>query len=186
MTLVKNKDRFIFVCRTLKLLRWCLIVLALLPITAHAASGSGTLAFSQGSARLAIHGGGATAFDQNYSVFGIGGGYFVADGVEAGLDAEKWFGNSPGITQVSPQIRIVLNTANTFNPYAGVFYRRTIIENHQDNDSVGARAGLFYTAGRNAYFGAGVVHEAHLSCDRTVFSSCSETYPELSITFLFR
>lgn len=186
MTVVKNKGRFIVLCRTLKRLRWSLMILALLPVVAHAASALGTFAFSRGSSRLAIHGGGATAFDRNYSVFGIGGGYFVGDGIEVGFDAETWFGNSPRITQVSPQIRIVGNTSSAFNPYAGAFYRRTFIADHKDYDSVGARAGLFYTAGGNAYFGAGLVHETHLSCDRSVYASCSETYPELSLAFLFR
>jgi hypothetical protein len=186
MTVLFNKDLNLLIRRNLTLLCSCIIVLALQPAAAHAASGSGALAFSQGSARLGIRAGGATAFGQNYSVVGIEGGYFVADGVEAGLDAESWFGNSPKITQVSPQMRFVLNTSSDFNPYIGGFYRRTFIADHQDTNSVGARAGLFYTAGRNMFFGGGVVYETHLSCDRTVYSSCSETYPELSITFLFR
>jgi hypothetical protein len=184
--MVKNKERFIVVRRILKLLRLWLAVLVVLPVAAHAASGSGSFSFSQGSARLAIHAGGATAFDQNYSVFGIGGGYFVADGIEVGLDAETWFGASPRITQVSPQVRFVLNTASPFNPYAGFFYQRTFIQNNPDNDTVGGRAGVFYTAGRNAYFGAGVVHASHLRCDRNVYSSCTETYPEISFAVLFR
>jgi hypothetical protein len=184
--MLKNIERFIAVRRALTLLRCSLLMLIVLPIAAHAASGSGSFAFSQGNARLAIHGGGATAYDRNYSVFGIGSGYFVADGIEVGLDAEKWFGASPGITQVSPQIRYVLNTASPFNPYAGVFYQRTFIQNNQDNDTVGGRAGAFYMAGENAYFGAGVVHAVHVRCDRTVYSSCSETYPEFSFAVLFR
>ena len=172
--------------RTLKHLLWCLALLAVLPVAVHAASGSGAFAFNQGNWRLAIHGGGATAFDQSYSVFGIGGGYFVADGLELGLDAEKWFGTSPGIAQVSPQIRYVLNTASPFSPYAGAFYQKTFIQHNADTDTVGGRAGMYYSAGGNAYFGAGVVHASHLHCDRTVYSSCSETYPEISFAILFR
>lgn len=184
MTWMKD-ERFMVVRSALIVLGGCLAILLLVPVAALAASGSGSFLFNQGSARLSIHIGSATAFDHNYSIVGIGGGYFVANGIEVGLDAESWFGASPGITQVSPQIRIVLNTASPINPYAGVFYRRTLIENHQDNDTVGGRAGVFYTTGRNACFGAGVVYASHLRCDRTVYSSCSETYPEISFTVLF-
>ncbi|MCK9419054.1 MAG: hypothetical protein M0R70_06725 [Nitrospirae bacterium] len=184
--LLKNRERFIAVRRTLRLLRWCLAMLVVLPVLAHAATGSGSFSFSQGSARLAIHAGGATAFDRNYSVLGIGGGYFVADGLEVGLDAETWFGASPGITRVSPQVRFVLNTAGPFNPYAGIFYQRTFIQNNPDNDTVGGRTGVYYSAGRNACFGVGVVHASHVRCDRTVYSSCAETYPEISFSVLFR
>jgi hypothetical protein len=115
----------------------------------------------------------------------MGGGYFVADGIEAGLNTETRFGNEPRITQKGPLIRIMVNTADALIPYAGIVPRRTFIENHQDSDSIGARVALFYAAGQNAFFGAGVIHETHLSFDRTVYSSCSKTYPELSIAFLF-
>ncbi len=156
------------------------------PPAAHAESASAAYPFNQGSARLSIHAGGATAFDRNYSIFGIGGGYFVADGIEIGLDAEAWSGNSPRIEQISPQIRGVLNTSGPVKPYAGMFYRRTHIEGYRDNDTVGARAGTYFMVGNNAYFGAGLVQDTHLNCDRTVYSSCSETYPELLFAFVFR
>jgi hypothetical protein len=41
-------------------------------------------------------------------------------------------------------------------------------------------------AGDNAYFGAGLVQSTHLNCDRTVYASCTETYPELLFAFAFR
>jgi hypothetical protein len=186
LTLLKNNERFIVICQTLKLLRWCLIVLVVTPIAAHAESGSGSYPFGQGSERLSIHFGGATAFNRNYSIFGIGGGYSVADGIEVGLDAEVWFGNSPGIEQISPQIRLVLSTNGSVNPYAGLFYRRTHIQGYRDNDTVGARAGVYFQTGRSAYFGAGVVQDIHLNCDRTVYSSCTEINPEILFAILFR
>ncbi len=186
MTCMKNEERFLIVRSALMAFGLFIAFLLFLPTTAHAASGSGSVSFSQGSGRFSIHGGGATAFDQTYSVFGIGGGYFVADGLEVGLDAERWFGASPGITQVSPQVRYVLNTSSPFNPYAGVFYQRTFIQNNPDNSTVGGRAGVYYAVGGNTTFGAGVVHASHLNCDRFVYSSCSETYPELSFAVIFR
>ncbi len=141
--------------------------------------------FNAGSARLSLAFGGATAFDRNYSIFGIGAGYFIADGIEAGLDYESWSGNSPHIQQISPQVRAVFRKAGAVSPYAGIFYRRTLIEGYHDLDTAGFRAGIFIVTGSNFYFGAGLAQEEHLNCDRTVYSHCSETYPELDIAVVF-
>lgn len=156
-----------------------------LSVTAHPALGQESRPFTAGTARLSIAFGGATAFNRDYSVFGLGVGYFVADGIEVGLDAEQWFGNSPHIQQVSPQLRVVVNTEGKIKPYVGAFYRRTHIENYRDLDTVGGRAGLYILAGRNAYFGAGLAEDVHLRCDRTVYASCSETFPEILIAVIF-
>ncbi len=141
--------------------------------------------FNAGSARLSLAFGGATAFDRNYTIFGIGAGYFIADGIEAGLDYESWSGNSPHIQQISPQVRAVFRTAGAVNPYAGIFYRRTLIEGYRDLDIAGFRAGVFFVTGSNFYFGAGLAQEEHLNCDRTVYTHCSETYPELGFAIVF-
>lgn len=162
-----------------------LSIALIMPVEAHAASGSGSYPFREGSARVSLSLGGATAFDRAYTTIGIGGAYFAAEGIEVGLDAESWSGNTPRIQQVSPQLRFVLNTAGPLKPYAGVFYRRTFIEHYRDLDTIGARAGVYVETGRNAYFGAGLVQDFHLRCDRTVFTSCAETYPELLIAIMF-
>ncbi len=161
------------------------VLCLMLAQTANAASGSGACPFAAGSARLSLAFGGATAFHQNYTVFGIGSGYFVADGIEAGLEYESWSGSSPRIEPVSPQVRFVFPRPGSISPYAGVFYRRTFIEGYRGLDTAGARAGLYFLSGRNLYFGAGVAQEFHLNCDRTVYSSCAETYPELSLAIIF-
>jgi len=102
-----------------------------------------------------------------------------------GLDVEAWSGNSPRVEQVSPQARFVLTRDGIVQPYAGAFYRRTMIEGYPDQNTIGARAGMFFFTGRNAYFGAGLAQELHLSCDRNIYSSCSETYPELLFAVIF-
>jgi hypothetical protein len=158
-----------------------ILLLSLFVPPANAASDP----FAAGSARLSVAFGGATAFDRDYSVFGLGFGYFVADGIEAGLDAETWFGNSPHIEQVSPQVRVVVNRASAIRPYIGAYYRRTHIEGYRDFDTIGGRAGAFFLAGRNAYFGAGLALDSHLNCDRTVYASCTEIYPELLFAVVF-
>lgn len=161
------------------------IILFLLPVTTHAASDSAPHPFSAGAARLAVALGGATAFNRDYSVLGMGVGYFLADGIEAGLDAERWFGNSPRIEQVSPQLRVVFDMESKFKPYLGAYYRRTHIENYRDLDTVGGRGGLYVLAGRNAYLGLGLALDFHLNCDRAVYASCTETFPELLVAVMF-
>jgi hypothetical protein len=161
------------------------MALIMLSTTVHAESGTPSAPFTAGNARLSIAFGGATAFNRNYSIFGIGAGYFVADNIEVGLDAEEWSGNTPRIEQVSPQARVVLKRDGTVQPYAGVFYRRTLIEGYPDHDTIGARLGVYFLTGRSAYLGAGLAEEVHLNCDRTVYSSCSETYPELLFAVIF-
>ncbi len=172
---------------TLRTARAAAFAAAFLALSAvlHAASGAESSPFTAGSARLSLAFGGATAFHRNYTVWGIGGGYFVADGIEAGLDAESWSGNSPRIEQISPQVRAVFRRAGPVSPYAGIFYRRTYIEGYRDLDTAGVRAGVFFLSRSNFYFGAGLAQEIHLNCDRTVYSSCAETYPELSFAVVF-
>ena len=157
----------------------------LLLLVARSAFSAGSAPFTQGNARLSLHFGGATAFNQDYSIIGIGGGYYVADGVEMGLDAETWFGNSPRIAQISPEVRLVLNPAGSIKPYLGAFYRRTFIEHYRDSDTVGGRAGIYRLAGQRSYFGAGLALDAHLKCDRAVYTHCAEAYPELLFAVMF-
>jgi len=141
--------------------------------------------FSAGSTRLAVIVGNGYAFNNSYLIIGVGAAYFVADGLDLGLDLESWTGGDPGITKVSPRLDYVFNTGSALRPYAGVFYRRTMIEGLEDLDSIGGRAGLYFTSGKGVYVGAGLVYESYLSCQTSIYSSCSDTYPELIVAFTF-
>jgi len=141
--------------------------------------------FRQGSLRFSLLIGGGTAFDQNYTIFGLGAGYYVADYLELGLDIEDWTGNTPHIYRFSPGLRYVLLSGGAIRPYIGAFYRRTVIEGEQGIDAVGARAGVLILSGQRAYFGVGLADDVYLNCDRTVYSSCSEVYPELMVGISF-
>ncbi len=160
----------------------CFLLALLLPAAANAAEKASP--FDEGNARISLFLGSGYAFDKTYSIFGLGAGYFVADGLELGLDAETWSG-TPGITQVSPSVRFVIKTTGPINPYAGIFYRRTFIDGYRDQDTIGARAGVFFLTGGNFYFGAGAAQEFHLTCDRAVYKNCEELYPELLVAVMF-
>jgi len=106
-------------------------------------------------------------------------------GIEAGVDAESWQGNDPRITRLSPQFMYVHQMAGNVKPYAGAFYRRTFISQYKDLNDAGARAGLLFLYGRKAYLGVGLAYESHLNCDRTVYDSCADAYPELRVAIMF-
>jgi hypothetical protein len=142
-------------------------------------------AFSSGTKRLSVVVGNGYAFDKSYLLIGVGAAYFIANGLDLGLDFEYWTGSSPSITKVSPRLDYVFNTGGALRPYAGVFYRRTMIEGFNDLDSIGGRVGLYSISGKGVYIGAGLVYESYLSCDTAIYSSCSDTYPEFVIAFSF-
>lgn len=141
--------------------------------------------FSAGSTRLAVIVGNGYAFDNSYLIIGVGAAYFLANGLDLGLDMEFWTGSNPNITKISPRVDYVFNTGGPLRPYAGLFYRRTMIDGWEDLDSMGGRAGLFFTSGRGLYFGAGLVYENYLDCDTARYTSCDDTYPEFIIAFSF-
>jgi hypothetical protein len=143
-------------------------------------------AFSSGSKRLTVVVGNGYAFNNSYLIIGVGLGYFIANGLDLGLDYENWSGSNPGITKVTPRLDYVFKTGGALRPYAGVFYRRTMIEGLDDLNSTGGRAGLYLMTGKGVYVGAGLVYESYLSCDTAKYSSCSsDTYTEFVIAFSF-
>jgi hypothetical protein len=100
-----------------------------------------------------------------------------------GIDAQFWLNGDPSITKLSPQIKYVFTQPKTLKPYVGAFYSRTYTDGLEDLDSIGYRAGLYFMGGGNFYFGAGVAYEDYQDCNETVYTSCSETYPEILFSF---
>jgi hypothetical protein len=135
--------------------------------------------------RLSVLVGNGYAFDESYLVVGVGFGYYFATGLELGLDYESWSGASPHISKISPAVRYVIPTNSAIRPYVGAFYRRTMIDNYDDLNSAGGRAGLYIVSGQGSYFGVGAVYEKYLSCDTKVYRSCSDAYPELIFAIAF-
>ena len=154
------------------------------PITALAETNA--YPFNKGRTRFSLQVGNTTAFNQNYTAIGIGGGYYVRDGLEVGLDGDAWFGmDVPGIYRLSPGLRYVLYSLDQYKPYAGIFYRRSFIEGHDDRNEAGGRAGVTVLTGWSSNLSVGLVYDVHINCDKTVYSSCSQFYTELSYGILF-
>lgn len=145
----------------------------------------GTTLFGAGRFRMSAYGGAATAFDQTYTLLGVGAGYFLMNGLEMGLDGEAWMGNDPSIYKLTPQVRYVFYRFGRLMPYVGGFYRRTYYESYSDLDSYGGRVGVFSSLGGKGYAGFGMVYEKLSNCDDNIYSSCSSTYPEISFSVGF-
>ena len=161
-----------------------LICLFSLGLTAAASADIGAV-FSKGRTHFSIYGGTGYAFDDDYLVLGLSGSYYIANGLSIGLAAESWSGGEPGILKVTPTMSYVFYQAGNIKPYIGAFYRRTYIDNLPDLDSAGGRAGIMMSSGRNAYLGVGAVYESYLDCEETIYRSCDDIYPEVSLTFAF-
>jgi hypothetical protein len=162
-------------------------VLALCAFALPAAGQSASVAggFGKGRVHLLVTAGSGYAFDESYLVLGVGGSYYVVDGLNLGLNYEYWSGSDPKISKLTPSIQYVFYQVPTVKPYVGAFYRRTYIERLDDLDSAGARAGAYIQAGRNAYVGAGIVYESYLDCNESVYRECDSTYGEITFTIAF-
>lgn len=153
--------------------------------TAADVTGSARGAFSKGRTHFVVTAGSGYAFDESYLVLGAGVSYYVIDGLNVGLSVEAWTGSDPGLYKVTPSMTYVFHQIPQVSPYVGGFFRRTYIDGLPDINSAGARAGAYFSAGRNAYFGVGVVYESYIDCNTSTYRSCSDTYPELSFTVSF-
>ena len=141
--------------------------------------------FSKGRTNLVITAGSGYAFNETYFVLGLGVGYYLIDGLSVGLSVESWSGSNPGLYKVTPSVQYVFYQIPKVSPYIGAFYRRTYIDGRPDINSMGGRAGVYLAAGRNAYVGLGAVYESYIDCNKTIYSSCSDTYPEVSFVISF-
>ena len=153
--------------------------------SASAGSGGVGAAFSKDTVSLGLIIGSGSFNNNNYFILGGSVGYYVIKGLEVGIDLEHWFSANPSITKVSPQIRYVFTQPKVVKPYIGTFVRRTFFEGStiDDQNSYGYRAGAFFSTSNKVYIGGGVVYEKYDDCDQ--FTHCSDTYPEIIISFTF-
>ena len=147
-----------------------------------AAEAAGVLA--KGRTHFVVTGGSGQAFNDDYLVIGVGGNYFVTDGLSLGLNVESWTSGDPGITKVTTSAQYTFFQA-AIKPYVGAFYRRAFIEDWDDLDSYGGKAGLYFSGGGDLYLSAGVVYETYSQCEERLYEDCSSTYPEFGVTMAF-
>ena len=176
--------------RLIKRLALLIVISGISNSTLAATAGSGGLgaAFSKNSTSVGVVVGSGSAFNDDYIVLGISAGYYVTEGLELGIDLQRWFSGEPTITKVSPQIRYVFTQPKVIKPYVGAFYRRTYYGDFNgleldDQDSFGYRAGAYFSTNNRVYIGAGVVYEEFTDCSR--LTDCSTTSPEILFTVSF-
>jgi hypothetical protein len=121
------------------------------------------------------------AFGEQYFIAGASIGYRAVAGLELGLDANGWLGETPSILKLSPRLTYAVSVGST-TPYAGVYYARWMLgSGYSDADAVGGRVGVFQYAGRGGGFGVGVLYEHLLDCS----GECGSWGPELMAAFSF-
>jgi hypothetical protein len=141
--------------------------------------------FAKGRKQFTALAGSGNAFDNSYFIIGVGGSYFVADGLNVGVNLEAWTSGDPGIYKIAASMNYIFYQTPRVKPYVGVFYRYTDIQDHDSLNSVGGRAGVYIAMGRNGHAGFGGVYESYLDCGTHTGVSCSTTYPEISFIFSF-
>lgn len=144
--------------------------------------------FSKGKKRVSVVAGYASSFGNDYLLLGVGVGYFLANGLDVGVDFEGWLLGDPSLYKLSPRIDYVMWRMARIKPYAGAFYRYNFVGGgHSDLSSVGGRAGLFYKGYRGGMAGAGGVWERYLDCENKGYSAdnCNVFYPEIFVAMSF-
>ncbi len=138
--------------------------------------------FAKGRKRAGFFGGAGSNFGQTYLILGAGLGYYVADGLEVGFDAEGWLLQDPTFWKLTPQVRYVLWQAGAFKPYAGAFYRWNLVGGGFDDvNSYGGRFGVAYQSGGN-YLAVGAVYETY---ETRFGGDNSHWYPEVAVWIAF-
>jgi hypothetical protein len=139
--------------------------------------------FAKGRKRVGLYAGAGSTYSSTYLILGIGGGYFVANGLELGVDFDAWLLQSPQFYRLTPQVRYVFWQMNRFMPYAGAFYRWSwASDDYPDRNSWGGRAGLAYRSGRG-FAAVGVVYEKFT--DSAAVGDSDTWYPEIAFWLFF-
>ena len=124
------------------------------------------------------------AFEHTYLRVGLSLGYYILPGLEVSLLGEKWFGDDPTVSLVSPRLRYIFWMVPwSFKPYVGTGYTHWFVgDPFEDVDAVAGRAGLIGLLGDSFLVGLGAVAERVVSeCEE----ECWSFYPELTFGITF-
>ncbi len=139
--------------------------------------------FEKGSTSLGVKLGSASVGEEDYTVFGLSGSYFLIDRLSVGLGYEGWYSGVPRLEKLTLESHYYVEVGEDIYPYVGAFYRRIMIsEGIRDTNAYGYRLGAALIQD-NLLIGLGVVQE-YYSPDRGIFDG-EDTYVELTIGLLF-
>ncbi len=145
--------------------------------------------FSQGSASIGVKLGGASIGNEDYTIAGLSGNYFVLDDFSVGLAYEKWFSGDPDIDKLSIESTYFIPASQKFHPYIGLLARHIFISgsdrfgrSFDDTNAYGYRAGLAFVQD-NLLISAGVVQEKY-DTSEGIFND-TQTYLEVVVGFTF-
>lgn len=140
--------------------------------------------FSKHSLALGVKFGSASVGNEEYTILGLSGSYFVLDDLSIGLGYEQWYSGDPDIKKVTVESTYYIPASEEIRPYLGVLYRRIMISDGRNADvnAYGYRAGIAFVKGR-LVLSAGIVQERYES-SRILFND-TETYMEASVGITF-
>lgn len=142
--------------------------------------------FEKGTTNLSVSVGFGSAAGESYYSIGAGIGYWLVNGLGAGISAETRRGLEPDLTKITPWLEYSFGLSPGIRPYVGAFYRHTAVSGFDDYETWGYRGGFYFRAGRNAWAYAGLVQEELIDCNgQPVTVSCSDTYSEIGVVFSF-
>lgn len=142
--------------------------------------------FEKGTTNLSVSVGFGSAAGKSYYSIGAGIGYWLVNGLGAGLSAETRQGLEPDLTKITPWLEYSFGVSPGVRPYVGAFYRYTSVSGFDDYETWGYRGGLYVRTARNAWAYAGLVREEPIGCNgQPPTVSCSDTYSEVGIVFSF-
>jgi len=167
------------VLKNLFLILCCFIATSLFTFNADADP------YRQGNIRNRLSLGGSEAFDNDYFILGFGVGFFPVYYLELGLEGEYWLSATPYVAKIGFQTQYILPVNSSLKPYAGLFYRNTLVSGVKDMYSNGFRAGLYYNPGHDVILGLGVVYENYLTGDDSERDEYATTYPEFTVSATF-
>ncbi len=138
--------------------------------------------FDRGRWTMSLALGSQQSFDDTYFVVGGGVGYYVVPGLLIGAQGAHWFGGSPSVSLIEPNVRYVLHQIDfAAKPYVGAFYRHWFVgSSFEDVDTLGGRAGVLWLSG-SVIIGLGARYEQELDC----LEECSTIAPELTVSLSF-
>lgn len=119
---------------------------------------------------------------ESYTVVGASLNYFVIDNLSLGGAYEYWFSGEPTVSKATVDATYFIPVSEKVRPYLGALYSRYFIDDFNDINSYGYRAGVAFINGPVLLSGG--VRQEYYDSDSSVFDDSDNT-AELVIGFSF-